>query len=154
MYRIVVAEQDPATFHGYRLEDLDDKDAAAVREGRMVLAAIGLERRRDDGVWVRKAEKINFTVPPDVVGEYPHFEEIADEETRFWASDMWGATLEAPAGAKAVWGRLMTLCTVVETETEPYELSLKHTGYVLIRDMRGERRRVSAELVSVETDEA
>ncbi|MEV7872497.1 hypothetical protein AB0P17_41765 [Streptomyces sp. NPDC088124] len=150
----MVAEQDPATFHGYRLEDLDDNDAAAIREGRMVLAAIGLERRRDDGVWVRKAEKINFTVPPDVVGEYPHFEEIADEETRFWASDMWGAMLEAPAGAKAVWGRLMTRCTVVETETEPYELSLKHTGYVLIRDMSGERRRVSAELISVETDEA
>ncbi|MFJ5071733.1 hypothetical protein ACIQC7_35490 [Kitasatospora sp. NPDC088556] len=154
MYRIVVAEQHRSTFRGYRLEDLDDKDAAAIREGRMVLAAIGLERRRDDGVWVRKAEKINFVVPPDVVGEYPHFEEIADEETRFWASDMWGATLEAQAGAKALWGRLMTLCTVIETETEPYEHGLKHTGYVLIRDTSGERRRVSAELVSVETDEA
>ncbi|MFJ2419247.1 hypothetical protein [Streptomyces brevispora] len=154
MYRIVVAEQDSATFHGYRLEDLDDKDAAAIREGRMVLAAIGLERLRDNAVWVRKAEKSNFTVPPDVVGVYPHFEEIADEETRFWASDMWGATLEVPAGAKAVWGRHMIRCTVVETETEPYELSLKHTGYVLIRDMRGGRRRVSAELVSVETGEA
>ncbi|MEW1548447.1 hypothetical protein [Streptomyces tsukubensis] len=154
MYRIVVAEQNPATFHGCRLEDLDDKDAAAIREGRMVMAAIGLEKRRDDGVWVRRAEKINFTVPPDVVGEYPHFEEIADEETRFWASDMWGATLEAPAGARAVWGRLMSPCTVVETETEPYELSVKHTGYILIRDMHGERRRVSAELLSVKPDAA
>lgn len=154
MYRIVVDEQHGATFRGYRLEDLDDKDAAAIREGRMVLAAIGLERRRDDGVWVRQAEKINFVVPSDVVGEYPHFEEIADEETRFWASDMWGATLEAAAGAKALWGRRMTPCTVVETETEPYDRGIKHTGYVLIRDMGGERRRVSAELVSVETDEA
>lgn len=154
MYRIVVAEQDPATYHGYRLEDLDDKDAAAIREGRMVLAVIGLEKRRGDGVWVHKADKINFVVAPDIVGEYPHFEEIADEETRFWASDMWGASLEAPDGAKALWGRLMTPCTVIETETEPYDHGIKHTGYVLIRDMGGERRRVSAELVSVQNDEA
>ncbi|MFD4245792.1 hypothetical protein ACFWP3_29990 [Streptomyces sp. NPDC058525] len=150
MYRIVVTEQHHSTFLGYRLEDLDDKDAAAIREGRMVLAAIGLEKRRDDGVWVRKAEKINFMVPPDAVGEYPHFEEIADEKTRFWASDMWGATLEAPAGGKALWGRPMTPCTVVETETEPYDHGIKHTGYVLIRDMGGVRRRVSAEQVSIE----
>ncbi|MER6519996.1 hypothetical protein ABT246_24470 [Streptomyces sp. NPDC001553] len=63
MYRIVVAEQHRSTFRGYRLEDLDDKDATAIREGRIVLAAIGLERRRDDDVWVRKAEKINFAAP-------------------------------------------------------------------------------------------
>lgn len=154
MYRIVVGEQHPGTFRGYRLEDLDDTDAAAIREGRMVLAAIGLEKQRRDGNWVRKADKINFVVPRDVLGEYPHFEEIADEETRFWASDMWGATLEVPADRKALWGRLQTPCTVIETETEPHENGIKHTGYVLIRDFGGERRRVSAELLSVETSEA
>ncbi|KAB7835718.1 hypothetical protein [Streptomyces mobaraensis] len=154
MYRIVVGEQHPGMFRGYRLEDLDDTDAAAVREGRMVLAAIGLEKQRRDGYWVRKADKINFVVPLDVLGEYPHFEEIADEETRFWASDMWGATLEVPAGREALWGRLQTPCTVIETETELYENGIKHTGYVLIRDFGGERRRVSAELLSVEASKA
>ncbi|MFG2684186.1 hypothetical protein [Streptomyces sp. NPDC048392] len=60
MYRIVVGEQHPGTSRGYRLEDLDDTDAAAIREGRMVQAAIGLEKQRSDGNWVRKADKINF----------------------------------------------------------------------------------------------
>ncbi len=108
------------------------------------------------GDWATKVEKINFAVPPDVVGEYPHFEEVADEQTRFWAADMWGATLEVPAGAKARFGGPMTPCTVVETETEtePYDLGLRHAGYVIVRDTSGERRRVSAEKISVEPDEA
>ncbi|MDH2390091.1 hypothetical protein QCN29_15080 [Streptomyces sp. HNM0663] len=50
----------------------------------------------------------------------------------------------------------MTPCTVVETETEtePYDLGLRRAGYVIVRATGGERRRVSAEKVSVEPDEA
>ncbi|MER6519997.1 hypothetical protein ABT246_24475 [Streptomyces sp. NPDC001553] len=48
----------------------------------------------------------------------------------------------------------MTPCTVVETETEPCDHGIKHTDYVVIRDMGGERRRVSSELVSIEPSEA
>lgn len=37
---------------------------------------------------------------------------------------MWGATLEVPARTKALFGRLMTPCMVIETETEPYDLGI------------------------------
>lgn len=122
----------------------------------MALAEIRLEKRDARGGWAVRADKINVTVPPDVIGEYPHVEEIADEQTRFWAADMWGATLEVPARMKVRFGRLTTLCMVIETETEtetePYDLGFRHTGYIIVRDMGGERRRISAELISVEPE--
>ncbi|MFG3403666.1 hypothetical protein [Streptomyces sp. NPDC048142] len=148
----MVEQQLPGAFRGYRLEDLDAKDAAAIRAGRMALAEIRLEKHDAQGGWAVRADKLNFTVPPDVIGEYSHFEEIADEETRFWAADMWGATLEVPARTKARFGRLVTLCMVIETETEPYDLGPRHTGYIIVRDMGGERRRISAELISDEPE--
>lgn len=76
-YRIMIAEQPPHMPGAYLLQDLDDRDSTAIREGRMVLASIRMQKRRTDGDWVVRADKLNFTVAPDVVGEYPHFEEIA-----------------------------------------------------------------------------
>jgi hypothetical protein len=110
------------------VEDLGGKDAAAIREGYMVLATIGLERRRDDGVWVRKAEKINFVVP--------------------WMS--WVSTRTSRRSPTRRPGSGPPTCGAPRSKRWPYDHGIKHTGYVLIRDMGGERRRVFAELVSIE----
>lgn len=90
---IRISLQQPTTgaYHDdrYRLDDLDERDAAAIRAGKAVLLEIAVRRKMQN----RPAEPLdvlhNFVGKRDLTGVYAHPEHIHHPYARQLGADMW-----------------------------------------------------------------
>ncbi|MFE4335385.1 hypothetical protein ACFRQM_40070 [Streptomyces sp. NPDC056831] len=83
----------------YRIEDLEDVDAAEIREGKAAMLEIRLIRKDARKSLPKVIETVfNRVGTPDAVGSYSHPEQIVDFHLRLAATDMWAAEFEELVG--------------------------------------------------------
>ncbi|MFJ5725821.1 hypothetical protein [Streptomyces sp. NPDC093149] len=116
----------------YRVEDLEEADAAEIRAGRAAMLEIRLVRKDTRKSLPKVIETVfNRVGPPGAVGGYSHPEQITDFHLRLAATDMWAAEFAELVGTSVRFRGRPYRVLGLEADEDGYSERGPLTGYAI-----------------------